>query len=50
MYTAWLEHAGAVVQQDVPVEISPLFADSPEAVAEKVEKGTRFENATYLPG
>jgi len=48
MHTAWLQQAGAVVQQDTPIEISPLFADSPEAIAERIEKGRRFERATYL--
>ena len=42
MHTAWLEQAGAVVQKDVPIEISPLFADSPEAVAEKSKRGKRL--------
>jgi len=48
MYTAWLRMAGAVVQEGVVVEISPLFADSMEIVAEKIEKGRRFEQATHL--
>ena len=48
MYTAWLTQAGAVVQKDVPIEISPLFADSPEVVAEKIKKGQQFDRATYL--
>ena len=36
MHTAWLEQAGVVVQKDTPIEISPLYADSPEAVIERV--------------
>jgi len=40
--------AGAVVSDGVPVEISPLFADSPVVVIEKIEKGQRFEQATCL--
>ena len=48
MYTAWLEQAGAIVQKDVPMEISPLFADSPEAVAERIEKGQKFDRTTLL--
>ena len=48
MHTAWLRQAGAIVQEGTPIEISPLFADSPEAVDEKFEKGKRFEQSTYL--
>jgi len=48
MHTAWLRQAGAVVQEGTPIEISPLFADSPEAVAEKIKKGQRFDRPTYL--
>jgi len=36
MHRAWQEQAGALVEKDVPTEISPLFADSPEALAEKI--------------
>jgi UDP-N-acetylglucosamine/UDP-N-acetylgalactosamine diphosphorylase len=48
MHTAWLRQAGAVVQEGMPIEISPLFADSPEIVAEKRVKDQRFEQAAYL--
>jgi len=48
MHMTWLRQAGAVVQEDVPIEISPLFADSPEAVAEKIEKVQVFERPAYL--
>ena len=48
MYTAWLRQAGAVVQEGTPIEISPLFADSPETVAEKIEKGQTFDQPVYL--
>ena len=48
MHSAWLRQAGAVVQEGMPIEISPLFADSPEIVAEKRVKDQRFEQATYL--
>ena len=41
MHMAWLKQAGAIVSEGVPIEISPLVADSPEAVAEKGEKGQR---------
>jgi UDP-N-acetylglucosamine/UDP-N-acetylgalactosamine diphosphorylase len=48
MHTTWLRQAGAIVQEGTPIEISPLFADSPEAVAEKIKSGRKFEQATYL--
>jgi UDP-N-acetylglucosamine/UDP-N-acetylgalactosamine diphosphorylase len=48
MHTVWLRQAGAIVNENVPIEISPLFADSPEAVAEKIEKGRKFDKPTYL--
>jgi len=48
MHVDWLRRAGAIVQEAVPIEISPFFADSPEAVAEKIEKGQRFDRPTYL--
>jgi len=40
--------ASAVVQEGTPIEISPLFADAPEIVAEKIEKGQKFEQAMCL--
>jgi UDP-N-acetylglucosamine/UDP-N-acetylgalactosamine diphosphorylase len=48
MHVAWLRQAGAVVREDVPIEISPLFADSPEAVAEKIAEGKEFEKPTFF--
>ncbi|MDR3197787.1 MAG: UDPGP type 1 family protein [Planctomycetaceae bacterium] len=48
MYTGWLRKAEAVVAAETPVEISPLFADSPESVMQKIEKGTVFDKPTYL--
>jgi len=57
MHTAWLRQAGAIVQEGTPIEISPLFADSPEALAktlaekinsEKTSKDQRFDQPTYL--
>ena len=48
MHTAWLRQAGAAVQEGTPVEISPLFADSPEAVAANIGKGQTFGEPTYL--
>ncbi|MDR2757718.1 MAG: UDPGP type 1 family protein [Planctomycetaceae bacterium] len=48
MYTDWLRKADAVVVSETPVEISPLFADSPEYLKQKIEKGTVFDKLTYL--
>jgi UDP-N-acetylglucosamine/UDP-N-acetylgalactosamine diphosphorylase len=48
MYTDWLRKAGAVVATETPVEISPLFADSPENLKQKIKKGTLFNKPTYL--
>ena len=48
LHTSWLEKAGAVVASDTPIEISPIYADSPEAVREKVKPGTLFDKPTYL--
>ncbi|MEM8946754.1 MAG: UTP--glucose-1-phosphate uridylyltransferase [Planctomycetota bacterium] len=44
----WLESAGASVKADV--EISPLYALDESTVAQRVEQGTRFDQATYLAG
>jgi UDP-N-acetylglucosamine/UDP-N-acetylgalactosamine diphosphorylase len=48
MYSDWLRKAGAVVVSETPVEISPLFADSPEYLKQKIKKGTLFNKPTYL--
>ncbi|MDR2439628.1 MAG: UDPGP type 1 family protein [Planctomycetaceae bacterium] len=48
MYSDWLRNAGAVVITETPVEISPLFADSPEYLKQKIKKGTVFDKPTYL--
>jgi UDP-N-acetylglucosamine/UDP-N-acetylgalactosamine diphosphorylase len=48
LHSTWLRQAGAVVLDDMPIEISPLFADSPAGVAKKIEKGQKLERATYL--
>jgi UDP-N-acetylglucosamine/UDP-N-acetylgalactosamine diphosphorylase len=48
MHTTWLAQAGAVIRHDPVIEISPLFADSPEAVAEKITKGQQFDQSIYL--
>ena len=44
----WLEAAGATVAENVPVEISPLYALDEEELARKLPRGTRVEKATYF--
>ena len=48
IHTAWLEQAKAIVRKNTLIEISPLFADSPEVVAEKIENERKFDQPTYL--
>ena len=48
MYTTWLRQVGAVVQEGTPIEISPLFANLPQDIAEKIELGQKFDQPTYL--
>ena len=44
----WLEAAGAAVDADVGIEISPLYALDAEEVASKVNRGQRFTKSQYL--
>lgn len=44
----WLEAAGATVADGVEVEISPLFALDAQGVAERIERGQRFDKSKYL--
>ena len=44
----WLRAAGAEVADDVPVEISPLYALDAEELAEKVGPGVKVTEATYF--
>jgi UDP-N-acetylglucosamine/UDP-N-acetylgalactosamine diphosphorylase len=48
LHREWLRSAGAAVDDDVPVEISPLFALDDEEVAAKVQPGTRIDKPTYF--
>jgi len=48
LYSARLQQAGAVVSDNTPIEISPLFADSPEDVIEKVGKEQKFGSTACL--
>lgn len=44
----WLEAAGAVVDEGVEIELSPLFALDPQGVAERIEPGQRFDKSQYV--
>ncbi|MDR2169108.1 MAG: UDPGP type 1 family protein [Planctomycetaceae bacterium] len=48
MHAEWLRKAGAVVDKNVQIEISPLFADSPEELKQKIKEGAVFNKTTYL--
>jgi UDP-N-acetylglucosamine/UDP-N-acetylgalactosamine diphosphorylase len=48
LHRAWLRRAGAEVPDDVPVEISPLFALDAEELAAKLPRGTRISHPTYF--
>ena len=47
-YRSWLVAAGATLPNDVPVEISPLFALDAAELAARVEPGTRFDGPVLL--
>ena len=44
----WLEAAGTRVAEDVPVEISPLWALDAAGVAERKDRPQRIDKSTYL--
>jgi UDP-N-acetylglucosamine/UDP-N-acetylgalactosamine diphosphorylase len=48
LHREWLQAAGAKVAENVPVEISPLFALDARTVAQKVSPGTVVGQATYF--
>ena len=48
LHTKWLASAGVEVADGVPVEISPLFARTPEQLAGKVEAGSKVTEPTYF--
>ncbi|MBX3443973.1 MAG: UDPGP type 1 family protein [Planctomyces sp.] len=48
IHRRWLEAAGAVVERDVVVEISPLFALDAEEVAARLPADSRFAEDTHL--
>ena len=48
LHRGWLRQAGAEVSDDVPVEISPLYALDAEQLAERITTGTRITEPTYF--
>ncbi len=48
LWRRWLIKAGMGAAEEVPVEISPLFAWGPEKLREKLAPGTFFSQTTYL--
>ncbi len=46
----WLRRAGARVDDEAMVEISPLFAADAEQLASKIRPGTRIDKPTYYDG
>jgi UDP-N-acetylglucosamine/UDP-N-acetylgalactosamine diphosphorylase len=48
LHRQWLESAGAKIAEDVPVEISPLFALDSEDVRAKIKPGGAIDKPTYL--
>jgi UDP-N-acetylglucosamine/UDP-N-acetylgalactosamine diphosphorylase len=48
LHRRWLRQAGAEVADDVPVEISPLWALDAEEATAKIAPGTRITQATYF--
>ena len=48
LHQGWLREAGVPVANDVPVEISPLYALNAEELAPKVSRGLKVTEATYF--
>src|SRR5690606_4627575 len=48
LYRKWLREVGAIVSDDTPVEISPLFALDVEQLREKIPAGTQVTQPTYF--
>jgi UDP-N-acetylglucosamine/UDP-N-acetylgalactosamine diphosphorylase len=45
---SWLEKAGVLVPQGVPLEISPLYALDAEELARKVDKSLKISGPTFV--
>jgi UDP-N-acetylglucosamine/UDP-N-acetylgalactosamine diphosphorylase len=48
LHTQWLRSAGVIVESGVPVEISPLFANSAAELAGKVQNGLRITEPRFF--
>lgn len=48
LHRRWLRQAGALVADDVPVEISPLFALDAEELKQKIAAGLQVTEPTYF--
>jgi UDP-N-acetylglucosamine/UDP-N-acetylgalactosamine diphosphorylase len=48
LHRQWLRAAGATVPENVPVEISPLFATSTEQLVDKIRRGLHVDKPTYF--
>jgi UDP-N-acetylglucosamine/UDP-N-acetylgalactosamine diphosphorylase len=48
LHRQWLQAAGAKVADDVPVEISPLFAVDEDALRQRIEEPLDIAVPTYL--
>jgi UDP-N-acetylglucosamine/UDP-N-acetylgalactosamine diphosphorylase len=44
----WLEAAGAVVDAEANIELSPLYALDADDLAAKIQRGQRFDKSQYL--
>ena len=50
LYAGWLRSAGATPADDLPVEISPLYALDAEELASKLDVSRKFDGPLYLEG
>jgi UDP-N-acetylglucosamine/UDP-N-acetylgalactosamine diphosphorylase len=48
LHRGWLRSAGAIVDEDAPVEISPLFALDERELKEKIPAGKEYKGSVYL--
>ena len=50
LYTEWLRSAGATIADNLPVEISPLYALDAAELAGKIDASRTFDGPVYLEG
>jgi len=48
LFAGWLRAAGALVPDDLPVEISPLYALNADDLARKIDLTRKFDGPVYL--